>query len=76
MYQKVRDVREVRATDTNLSDIWEALQGHPEDWLCAIELLEISEDEMMNESIRSFLHNSNTDDVTKSLISDSLSLIQ
>jgi phenylalanine-4-hydroxylase len=76
LYQKVRDVREVRATDTNLSDIWEALQGHPEDWLCAIELLEISEDEMMNESIRSFLHNSNTDDVTKSLISDSLSLIQ
>ena len=46
LYQKVRDVREVRATDTNLSDIWEALQGHPEDWLCAIELLEISEDDL------------------------------
>ena len=76
LYQQVREIREGRASKDNLVNVWQELQGHTDDWLCAVEILEISGNESLNDDIKSFLQNTTVDDTTKVLIQDSLSLLQ
>ena len=76
LYQQVREIREGRASKDNLVNVWQELQGHTDDWLCAVEILEISGNESLNDDIKSFLQNTTVDDTTKGLIQDSLSLLQ
>jgi phenylalanine-4-hydroxylase len=76
LYQQVREIREGRASKDNLVNVWQELQGHTDDWLCAVEILEISGNESLNDDIKSFLQNTTVDDTTRGLIQDSLSLLQ
>ncbi len=76
LYQQVRDIREGRASSDNLVNVWQELQGHKDDWLCAVEILEISSDDSLNAKIKTQLKNVDGDKVIKGLIKDSLSLIQ
>jgi phenylalanine-4-hydroxylase len=42
LYQKVRETRENKVSLQNLKDLWnELITDHPDDWLCALEILEI-----------------------------------
>jgi phenylalanine-4-hydroxylase len=42
LYQQVRDIRETNCAFATLPGIWEELKaGHREDWLCALEILEL-----------------------------------
>ena len=76
LYQQVRDVREGRASKDNLVSVWQELQNHTNDWLCAVEILEVSTDDSLNAEIKTHLNNADGDEVTKALIKDSLSLIE
>ena len=59
-----------------ISKYLENLSKYPKDWLAAVEILEISEDDTLNNSIRTYLNNTESDDVIKGLIKDSLSLLE
>ena len=74
--QKVRDIREGRASNDGLVNVWQELQKYTNDWLCAVEILEISSDDSLNTEIKTHLINTEVDEVTKGLINDSLSLIE
>jgi phenylalanine-4-hydroxylase len=42
LYQKVRDARENKDPLQNMTDVWNELKiHHPDDWLCALEILEL-----------------------------------
>jgi len=42
LYQQVRDIRENSCSFAILPSIWQELKtGHPEDWLCSLEILEL-----------------------------------
>ena len=42
LYQKVRDIRENNDLLNNLTEVWNELKtNHPDDWLCALEILEL-----------------------------------
>ena len=75
LYQKIREVREGNVSKKELENIWQELKKHPKDWLAAIEILEISDNGSLNAKIITHLKNV-SDEVTQSLIKDSLSLIQ
>ena len=76
LYQIIRDVRENKADKQELSRVWQELINHPKDWLAAVEILEISSDDSLNTEIKTHLINVSSDEITKSLIKDSLSLIE
>ena len=76
LYQQVRDVREGRASKDNLAKVFKELQDHKDDWLCAVEILEICSDDYLNAEVKIHLKNIEGDEVTKGLIKDSLSLIE
>ena len=76
LYQIIRDVRENKADKQELSSVWQELKNHPKDWLAAVEILEISSDDSLNTEIKTHLINVSSDEITKSLIKDSLSLIE
>ncbi len=76
LYQKIRDIREENADKQELAGVWQELKKHPEDWLAAVEILEISTDDSLNADIKIHLNNADGDEVTKGLIKDSLSLIE
>jgi phenylalanine-4-hydroxylase len=76
LYQKIRDTREGNADKQELAGVWQELIKHPKDWLAAVEILEISNDDSLNADIKTHLNNTDGDEVTKSLIKDSLSLIE
>ena len=76
LYQQVRDVREGRASKDNLAKVFKELQDHKDDWLCAVEILEICSDDYLSAEVKIHLKNIEGDEVTKGLIKDSLSLIE
>ena len=76
LYQQVRDIRENRTSKENLDKVWQELRNHKNDWLCALEILEISNDDSLNNEIKIYLNSSDIDEVTKGLIKHSLSLIE
>ena len=42
LYQQVRDIREHNCAFATLPAVWQELKtGHPEDWLCSLEILEL-----------------------------------
>ncbi len=42
LYQNVRDARDNRGPWQNLTEVWNELKKHhPDDWLCALEILEL-----------------------------------
>ena len=59
LYQQVREVRDEKRPKSELPEIWQKLKKHQNDWLCAIEILEINEDPAMNQDILSFLKSDN-----------------
>ena len=75
LYQKIREVRKTNISKKELENIWQELKKHPKDWLAAVEILEISNDDSLNAEIITHLKNA-ADEVTQSLIKDSLSLIK
>ena len=76
LYQNVRDIREGTISKDVLVNVWQELQKYKNDWLCAVEILEISSNDYLNTEIKTHLNNAEFDEVTKGLINDSLSLIE
>ena len=76
LYQQVRDARSQNDM-SNIPGIWQELKVQfAGDWLCALEILEIVQDEDIREEVESFLQNKSVSDkkYTK-LITDGLELI-
>ncbi|NCD70863.1 aromatic amino acid hydroxylase [Mucilaginibacter agri] len=82
LYQQVRDCRQSHTSPAQLNNVWELLQQkHPDDWLCALEALEILDHEdaepKLASKIRAFLETkATTDPELKKLINDGLYLIK
>ncbi|MDO3642562.1 aromatic amino acid hydroxylase [Mucilaginibacter sp. L3T2-6] len=82
LYQQVRDRRQTGGDFGFLGNVWQMLQKyHHDDWLCALEILEILEHENVEpglaEEIRSFLKNkAETQPEYKKLINDGFYLIK
>jgi phenylalanine-4-hydroxylase len=74
LYQQVRNCRENIADKGKLTQVWEQLQqSHPQDWLCALEILEIQP----NDEISKFLlEKAEKEPELNKLISDGLLLIE
>jgi phenylalanine-4-hydroxylase len=74
LYQQVRNCREHIADKENLNQVWQQLQqNHSQDWLCALEILEIQP----NDEISKFLlEKAEKEPELNKLISDGLFLIE
>jgi phenylalanine-4-hydroxylase len=75
LYKKVRDTRENVVTRQNLPEIWnELITDHPEDWLCALEIMEIlhhKKSDPLYKEIKVFLDlRKSENDTLKKLIED------
>lgn len=73
LYQQVREVRDEKRPKSELPEIWQKLKKHQNDWLCALEILEINEDPAMNQDILSFLKSDNHKTVAH-LINDGINI--
>ncbi|MFZ4523041.1 MAG: aromatic amino acid hydroxylase [Bacteroidales bacterium] len=50
LYQQVRDIREQNCSFALLPSLWQELKSdHPEDWLCAMEMLELLMDKKIDD---------------------------
>jgi len=82
LYQQVRNRRQAGGDFGFLGNVWQMLQKyHHDDWLCALEILEIFDHEdaepALADEIRSFLENkANTQPEFKKLINDGFYLIK
>jgi phenylalanine-4-hydroxylase len=82
LYQQVRDRRHAGGDFGFLGNVWQRLQkNHHDDWLCALEILEILEHEDLEydlaQQIRSFLeHKAVNEPQYKKLIDDGLYLMK
>jgi len=74
LYQKVRDVRKGDLPNETIYSIWADLINYEQDWLCAIELLEICEDNILSSEIIEFLKKKNEKSI-KHLVEEGLSLV-
>jgi len=82
LYQQVRDCRQNKSGYEVLANVWHELQkNHPEDWLCALEILEILDQEDVMSAIAAEIQTTletraaNEPEFTK-LIRDGLKLIR
>jgi len=81
IYQKVRDIREDNCSYALLPSLWEELKNeHPDDWLCALELLEMLKlkniDDNLTKEVMRFLHSKQSSESSLSkLIADGLVMI-
>lgn len=81
LYQKVRDTRENSDLLQNLAEVWDELKTHhPDDWLCALEILELSgqnKKEPLYKEIKWFLDSKKTEsDNLKKLIEDGYAVLK
>ncbi len=82
LYRQVRDCRQTHTYYSNLGNLWQQLQlNHRDDWLCAMETLEILDHEDIEPKlagqIKTFLENkAQTEAQLKKLITDGLYLIR
>jgi phenylalanine-4-hydroxylase len=82
LYQQVRDCRQTQKGYDFLGNVWEQLEKHhQDDWLCAMEILEILDHEdiesQLASDIRNFLENKTvTEPELKKLITDGFYLIK
>jgi phenylalanine-4-hydroxylase len=80
LYQKVSDIRDGKEPVSALSSVWQQLKaGHPDDWLCALEILELlkdgSEHELYSE-IRAFLDKKRSEsDTLRKLVDDGFAMV-
>ena len=74
LYQKVRDVRNGDLPNESIYSIWSELVNYKDDWLCAIELLEICEDNILSSEIIDFLKKKNEKSI-KHLVEEGLSFV-
>lgn len=74
LYQKVRDIRNGELPIEVIYPVWAQLKKYNNDWLCAIELLEICEDEILSSEIIDYLKNKNEKSI-KHLVEEGLSLV-
>lgn len=76
LYQQVREARNSKAHQS-LPAIWKELKEHfAADWLCALEIMEITEDAAMKEEIAIFLKNkSKNEQEFSQLIEDGLTFL-
>jgi hypothetical protein len=58
----------------SIYSIWADLVNYEQDWLCAIELLEICEDNILSSEITEFLKKKNEESI-KHLVEEGLSLV-
>jgi phenylalanine-4-hydroxylase len=80
LYQKVREARENKETDS-LNEIWNELKTHhPDDWLCALEILELlisRKEEPLYKEIRQFLDQKKGESETlNKLIEDGFAMLE
>jgi len=78
LYQKIRSCRAEQEIDTNeLAMLWKTIQNkYPQEWLLMLELIEISDNALLNKSIESELNNiANNQTHLKALIKDGLELL-
>ena len=53
LYQQVRNIREQNCSFALLPSIWfELKQNHPDDWLCALEILELLKAKLIEDDLR------------------------
>ncbi|GAB3913489.1 aromatic amino acid hydroxylase [Mucilaginibacter boryungensis] len=82
LYQQVRDCRQTQKDYDFLGNVWEQLEKHhQDDWLCAMEILEILDHEdiepQLAADIRNFLENkAGNEPELKKLITDGFYLIK
>jgi phenylalanine-4-hydroxylase len=81
LYQKVRDTRENKNSANNLTEVWNELKtNHPDDWLCALEILELLNPEKKDplyKEIKRFLDaRKSENDNLKKLIEDGYSMLE
>jgi phenylalanine-4-hydroxylase len=81
LYQQVRDIREQNCSFALLPTIWETLKKeHPDDWLCALEVLELLNAKGIHDDLRNeitvFLESKkNLGDAMKKLIDDGFAML-
>jgi phenylalanine-4-hydroxylase len=81
LYQMVRDAREKKDPVQDLAGVWNELKNnHPEDWLCALEILELFKDQKENSlyrEIKLFLDiRKSENDNLKKLIEDGYAVLE
>ena len=80
LYQKVREARENKNPLQNLAEIWDELKTyHPDDWLCALEILELlneKKEDPLYQEIKLFLDTRKSENENlRKLIEDGFLLI-
>lgn len=81
IYQRVRDIREATCSFAELPVLWNELkEKHHEDWLCALEILELLnqkgiEDDVFREILSKLDKMKKTDPELEKLINDGLKLL-
>jgi phenylalanine-4-hydroxylase len=81
LYQKVRDARENKVSPDKLETVWNELKKHhPDDWLCALEILELLNHQKENPlytEIKHFLDNRKSEsEILRKLIDDGYSVLE
>lgn len=75
LYKAVRLIRQGELSKNELPLIWQQLKEFNNDWLCAIEILEICDDKKLSTEILSFLK-MNKNKTVKHLIEDGINMMQ
>jgi phenylalanine-4-hydroxylase len=81
LYQQVRDIREMNCSFALLPTLWQELQhDHPEDWLCAMEILELLKEKKIEDhftqEVKQFLLSKKLESAAMSkLIEDGLAML-
>ena len=81
LYQQVRNIREENCSFALLPSIWEQLKNnHPDDWLCALEILELLKkkhiDDQFTKEVMQFLETKKSEGKPLSkLIEDGIALL-
>ena len=77
LYHKVYLIRNREINSEELDNLFQTLlQDHPNDWLCALEILEICKDKILSQKIESHLINLSKTSSFKGLIIDGIKLLK
>lgn len=77
LYHKVYLIRNGEINSEELDNLFQTLlQDHPNDWLCALDILEICKDKILSQKIESYLINLSKTSSFKGLIIDGIKLLK
>jgi phenylalanine-4-hydroxylase len=82
LYQQIRDIRTSNCSYALLPMIWQTVKAdHPEDWLCALEILELLKEKKIQDDfsgeVRSFLENKKAESKEMAkLINDGFAMLE